>query len=275
MDMPRSIGLALAQALRVVHIALWLTIPTTFWLWLVNAPPPAECAVEYDPYKANALCASENDFFFTFAGLFLLGFIAFSLWLAGYIMMSANRIAHGDRALPPVQLRVLRAGCVLVGPSLRYWLPFVAGFIAAHAIHAKAYPRYIENALLEALFWLFALVLSWGYFVGVARCAASGDRSLVYRRRENIRLAVTNIKATTMLTLLLFAATKLALIVWKAMVDAPVFIEGLDHVAESAIGSFAFFCLLIAWTIACSHLIARYARKIGIDDHLKDSEPLG
>ncbi len=74
------------NTLRIVHIALWLTIPTTFWLWLIDAPPPQPRACEpyCGWYQGNVLDVSEYSFYFIVFGLFLVGFVVFACWIAGY-----------------------------------------------------------------------------------------------------------------------------------------------------------------------------------------------
>ena len=79
-----SVRLILANTLRVIHIALWLTIPTVFWLWL-GLPPPAECVPQYGWYKGNVLCVSEDTHLWITFGMFLLGFLVIACWMAyGY-----------------------------------------------------------------------------------------------------------------------------------------------------------------------------------------------
>lgn len=272
----RSYGSVAGYVLRVVHIALWMTIPTTFWLWL-GAPPPAECVPKYGWYKGNALCVSEDAHLFIFGSLFVLGFVVIPFWLAGFWFETFKSILNGDKRLPPVRLRVIGEGNALFWTSLGYWLPAIAYVLwnktASHILpHEAALEAFDAVMLLSSP---FMLLMFWGYLVGLARGVATGERSLVWRRRENIRTALTNIKATLALTVMLIILPVLSALAWNSLSEFLAGWDDLDFMVAAALGSFAFYLTLLTCAVACSHLVASYARKIGIGDRLKDSERLG
>jgi len=267
-----SVRLLLANGLRVVHIALWLTIPTALWLWLVKAEPPVDrCLYHCCSFcHENILGISFIPFFVIAFGLFLLGSFIGACWIGGYFVEIVFRAIRGDNKMPPVQFGVIDAGWGLIKSSLRYWLPFIAVFLAAHAIRAKVYPWDFRSPVLDTLPFIAALVVFWGYLVGLARGVANGERSLIWRRRENIRMALANFEKTLAFTVVLIALTFLGVFAWSKLSEFLTAIDELDLMIEAALTSFAFFLLLISWSIACSYLIARYARAIGIGDHRKD-----
>ncbi len=269
--MPSSIRLLLANALRVVHIALWMTIPATLLLWLNFAEVPVECVPEYGWYGGNVLCVSEDTYFFIVFGILLLGSLAVDLWILGYMVEAVGRLARGDGELPPVRLNVIAAGCGLVWASLRFWLPFIA-FVLGIRFMVNGLPHRVAlqafDAVMLAALPLMAVML-WGNLVGAARYAIQGDRSLICRRRENVRTALVNFKPSLALILLLPLVTKLGLRLWEGLNELSVLLDGLNLMTAAALGSFTFFLLLLCWSIACSYLVARYARAVGIGDNLK------
>ena len=277
MDNSRAIRLTFGNAIRVVHIALWLTIPTVFWLWLLLAELPAECVPEYGWYRGNVLCVSEDTYFFIMFGTFLLGFIVITLWITGYILEAIGRVARGDTRLPPVRLSVIGKGCGFLWSSLKYWLPAIAAAVFGHTILSRLSHEISSHGVATLLLIAapVTLVMCWGHLVGAARYAADGDRSLVCRRRENMRLALKNIKSTLALSMLLFLLTKLVAVLWSGLYDLSIPMKDLDPYVVAALGAFVFYCVIICWSIACSRLIARYAKQIGVCDHLKSGAKPG
>ncbi|MCY4063385.1 MAG: hypothetical protein OXG53_13525 [Chloroflexi bacterium] len=272
MDSGGAIRQLLANGLRIVHMVLWLTIPTSFLLWLALAEVPAECVPEYGWYQGNVLCVSEDTYFLIVLGIFLPSTLAIDLWISGYMFQAVGRFARGDGKLPPVRLSAIAAGVGLAWSSLRYWLPFFAMILAvkfmSNLLPYRAALQAFDSVMLAAL--PLMVVLLWGNLVGAARYAVHRDRSLMYRRRENIRMALVNIKATLALTLLVILVTALAVGLWEPLEDLSILTIYSDPIIEAALSAFAFFLFLISWSIACSYLIARYARAIGIGDHRKD-----
>lgn len=268
--------LLFAGALRVIHIVLWLTIPTTMLLWLGLAEVPAECVPEYGWYQGNVLCVSEDTYLFIVLGTFLPCALAFDLWIMGYMFRAVGRFARGDGKLPPVRLSAIAAGFGLAWSSLRYWLPIFALILAikfmSNILPHRAALQAFDSVMLAAL--PLMVVLLWGNLVGAARYAVYRDRSLMYRRRENIRTALVNIKATLAHTLLVILVTIFVVNLWEVLEDSSILTIYSEPIIEAALTAFAFFLLLISWSIACSYLIARYARKIGIGDHLNPNSAL-
>lgn len=271
MDSGRANRLALAQVGRVVHIALWLTIPTTFWLWLWSEPPP-ECVPEYGWYKGNVLCVSEDTHLWIAFGLFLLGFLSFACWICGYGFDIASRTLQGDKRLPPLRMMSAVEGCGLVCMSLKIWLPAIA-YLIVITVLASTLPLATRNHSYHALLMIGApvmLAMLWSNLVGLARYAAFGEHTLLYRRRDNMRLALTNIGATLALTGALIALPVLCVVTWIGLSDLLSSWRELDFMIEAALGSFGFYMALLSCVVACSHLVARYARKIGIGDYMKN-----
>ena len=272
----RRFRFAFDCALRVTHIALWMTIPTTVWLWLVKAEPPVDrCMYHCCSFcHENVLGVSFFLYLFIVLGLFLLGILVGVCWAGGYCVNIVHRVLRGDGKLPPVQWPAIRAGRGLLWPSLRYWLPFIAAVVAAHAIRAGVYPRDFRSPVLQTLPLIAVLVLLWGYLVGLARSVAYGERTLIWRRRENIGMALVNFEATLALTAVLILLPVLSAHAWKRLSEFLADWQELDLMVEAALGSFAFYIVLLTCIIVCSHLIARYARKIGIGDYLNPGAAL-
>lgn len=274
MHIMRSVRLILANALRVVHIALWLTIPTAMWLWLIWEETPTDCVPKFAGYEGNALCISDFGFLWIVVGMFLLGAIVFGCWIVGYGFETCPRSFAGDDRLPPLGSGYIVAGFVFICVSLRFWLPFIAAAVAAHEIRSSLYPRDFGNPALDMLLLAVTLVIFCGYLAGIARFIAGGDLSLIWRRLENIDLALSQAGHSLLLALSLFLVAKIGILVWARLVQHVQVSEGIDLLLEAVVSSFAFYFLLLCWSITCSYLVALYARKIGIGDNLKDGERL-
>lgn len=265
----RRFRFALDDALRVTHIALWMTIPTTSWLWL-GAPTPAECAPKYGWYQGNVLCVSEDAHLWITFGLFLFGFLVFGCWIYGYSFDVIRRALGGEKRLPPLRMMSAIEGCGLFFMCLKYWLPMIA-YLIVITLLASALPLATRNHSYHALLMIgapFALAMHWGKLIGLARFAISGEHALLYRRRENMRLAQTNIRAALALTSLLVLLPFLCAVAWNGLSVLLQSWRELDFMVEAALGSFGFYMTLLTCAIACSRLVARYASKIGISDQL-------
>ena len=279
MDLDRAIPLPLANLLRVIHIALWMTIPTAVWLWLRRAPEPTPRACEpyCGWYQGNVLGVSEDSHVFILFCLLLLGFVVFACWIAGYWWKIVRRVLDGEKKLPPLRLSEIRAGFRLICSGLRYWSPVITYVIIIYVILLH-FPREFTNRAFDK-FMLAAvpvmLVMFLGYLAGLARYAASGERSLLFRRLENMRLALTRIKATSALILLLVVVTKLGAAAWAELSGLLYSMQDLDLLVEAALGSFGFFVVLLCGCFAYSYLFAWYTIKIGVRDYLKCSAKLG
>lgn len=266
----RRFRFALDDALRVTHIALWMTIPTILWLWL-GAPTPAECAPEYGWYQGNVLCVSEDTHLLITFALFLLGFLVGGCWIYGYSFDVISRALQGEKQMPPLRMMSAIEGCGLFFMCLKYWLPMIA-YLIVITLLASALPLATRNHSYHALLMMgapFALVMHWGKLIGLARYAVSGEHTLFCRRRENMRLALTNIRATLALTVMLIILPTLSAVAWTGLSGFLLSWRELDFMVKAALGSFGFYFALLTCTIACSRLAARYAIKIGIGDQLK------
>ena len=225
MTIVRRFANAAKYALRISHIALWMSIPTVFWLWL-RSEPPAECVPQYGWYRGNILCVSEDAHLWITMGLFLLGFLVIASWFYGYSFDVTSRALQGEKQQAPLRMMSAVEGGVLFFMSLKYWLPMIA-YIIVITLLASSLPLATRNHTYHALLMMgapFALVMYWGNLVGFARYAAFGEHTLLYRRRENMRLALSQLKATLALTGALIAATVLGafrlgftvrILVWK------------------------------------------------------------
>ena len=268
MNSARSNSSALRYLLRVAHIALWLTIPTTFWLWSGSPEPqPRSCEPYCGWYQGNVLGVSEDAHLFIIFGLFLVGFIAIGCWIAGYCHNITRRVLNGENWLPPVHLDVICEGWRLFCASLKFWLPAFIAFIA-FAMFASGFPYAIANIAMLALIPA-ALMLMWGNLAGIARYAVTGERSLICRRLENIRLALKNLTATILLSLSAFALANFAVGASAAVSNLVTAMQIADLVAVAALGSFAFYFILLCFCCLCSCLFAGYARRIARRDNLK------
>lgn len=276
MNRGRAIHPLLANCLRVIHIALWMTLPTVFWLWLGSEPPP-ECVPKYGWYRGNVLCVWEDTHLWITFGLLLLGFVVIASWINGYCFEVVSRTLHGYKRLPRLRMMTAVEGCGLCCMSLRYWLPAIA-YLIIIALYCSTLPLAIRNQTFHLLLMVatpFLLAMYWGYLVGLALYAAHGEHSLLYRRRENMRLALANLRSSISLTVLLIATTIGAAVVLAAselLVDP---LRDADQMVKAVLATLYFFFVLLTWIIVCSGLVARYARKIGIGDNLKEGERFG
>ena len=271
MDSGRAIRLLFANGLRVIHIALWMTVPTVLWHWLVNAEPPAECAPKYGWYQGNVLCVSEDEHLFIFVGLFLVGLFGFGCWIGGYSWQLVGLVLRGDETLPPVRLRAIADGFRVFCLSFRYWLPAIVASVTGYTLLSRLAHEISDHgfATLMLASAPVALVMYWGNLVGLARYAAHRERPLVWRRGENVRLALTKCRSTLLLTVQITAVTSLCVGAWLIVSALLIPWQRLDLMSQAALGSFFFYVALFCCGIACSRLVASYAIRIGIGDQLK------
>lgn len=272
MDIKRAIRQSLSNVLRVTHIALWLTIPSAFWLWLGIAPAPQarSCEPYCGWYQGSVLDVSEDRFLFTMNAAVLAGLLLFVCWMAGYCTEIIGRVMRGEGELPPVERRCFRAGLGQILSSLKYWLPAIVMILLGYLILGTS-PWRVADQLQRPLLLLstpVALALYWGNLVGLARYACYGDRSVMYRREENVRLALSNFKASLALSLLGFIVFKFGLAVWDRLLNLGVYLLDADLMIQTALACFAFFFVLLTGCFVCSWLIGKYAIKIGIGDQL-------
>ena len=125
-----SVRLMLANGLRVVHIALWLTIPTVFWLWLVGLSRLLTAVYTriWTWYQENVLC--ESLFSPSFGSLLVCSCwatIVIACWIMATVLTSSAEFYVATSKLPLLSHDVGVEGCGLFCMSpLRYWLPAIA-----------------------------------------------------------------------------------------------------------------------------------------------------
>lgn len=261
----------LRSALRVTHIALWLTIPTTIWVWLLYAPPPQprSCEPYCGWYQGNVLGVSEGAHLFIWSGLLLLGFTVFSCWIAGYCFDILKAALSGGRTLPAPHYGQLQQGRKLIFSSLRFWAPCIFAFICVGLLFEGIRSEFTLRATSHVLILFVAIVpvALLGNIVGIARYAACGERAMIYRRWENISLVLTNLPATMLFSLALVVLASLstgALTLLSLLSQLKV----SDLLADAALRSFAFFFILLSYHFLSSLLVAAYAKRIGLCDNL-------
>ena len=79
-----SVRAIFANTIRIVHIALCLTIPASLWLWFGFAKPPNSWVSAYSYYSKNFLCLRDDVYCLILMGLFLKASVIFACWIAGY-----------------------------------------------------------------------------------------------------------------------------------------------------------------------------------------------
>ena len=267
-----SVRATFANTIRIVHIALWLTIPASLWMWLLTAPAPQPRACEpyCGWYEGNVLEVSEAAFFWIVMILLLVGFLVYACWIAGYCFDVLKRVMAGNRMLPLPHRGYLRQGGELFWYSLGFWAPAIFVFICVSLVFDAIRSEFTVHATWHVIALTLAImpVILWGNLVGIARYAAFGDRSLICRRWENTRLALTNFIETFVFSSAIFV---LVMVCATAISQAPVLLDELqvtDLLAEAAIASFACFFVLLCSSIFSSHVVALYAKWIGIGSNL-------
>ena len=99
------------------------------------------------------------------------------------------------------------------------------------------------------------------------RFAASGQTDLIYRRRENIRIAQKNLGASLILTGLLVGVIGVGSAVWSQLLNLGGFLLDYDPVLQAALASFAFFFMLMTCCCVCASIVGVYGVKLGIRDN--------
>lgn len=209
--------------------------------------------------------------------MFLLGFLVIACWIFGYSFGVASRALQGANQPPPLRMMSAVEGGGLFFMSLKYWLPMIA-YLVVITLLASTLPLATRNHSYHAMLMMaapVALVMYWGNIVGLARYAVFGEHTLLYRRRENMCLALSQVKAALALTGALFAVPVLGTFAWSILSEFLTGSGELDFMIVAALGSFGFYFTLLCCSIACSHLIARYAIEIGIGEHFEYGERLG
>lgn len=274
----RGPRLRFTNLIRILHISLWLTIPTTLWLWLAFADSPDFCAPAYGQYYTdNGFCLPEDLHGLFVSGLLFVGSIVFDCWLAGYCFEITSRVIRGDRMLPQVHRGHLHQGGKLFWHSLAFWAPFIFAFICVSLIFDGVRSEFTLRATQYVVLASAAIapVLLLGNLVGVARYAATGDRSLICQRWENIRLVLANIMASVVFSSALFV---LYVVSATAISQVSFWLYDMklsDLVAEAAIRSFACLFVLLCSIFFSSHLFALYAGWIGVGNNLNHSATHG
>ena len=273
MDIIRAIRNVVVNLLRVVHITLWMTIPATFLVWLTSPePPPRACVPHCGWYQNNVLGVPAGTYSFVMFVLWLIGFLVWLFWVNGYCFEIVRHVMRGDSKLPPIERGLILDGLGLVWFSFKYWLPVITPIFFALWI-LSTYPARVADQLLGPLMTVAAaaLVVYWGQLVGIVRFAASGQIDLIFRRRENIRIALSNLKASLVLSGLLVAAIGLCVAAGSQLLPLGGFLRDLDPVLQAALGSFAFFFVLLTTSFACSWLIGIYGLKLDIRGDFKET----
>ncbi len=263
----RAIRRILANLLRIVHITLWMTIPATLLLlFSLYEPWTRACAPDCGRYQGNILVLSENTHIWIAVSLWFLGFFVWVFWVNGYCFEIVRYVVRGNSKLPPIQRGLIRDGLGLVWFSFRYWLPVIGPVFFALWI-LSTYPARVADQLLGPLMPVaapIALVIYWGQLVGIMRFAASGQKDLIFRRRENIRIALTNLKLSLVYSGLVVAVIGLGYTAWTRLLHLGEFLLEFDMVLQSALGAFVFFFVLLTGSFACSWLIGIYGLKLGV-----------
>lgn len=274
MDIIRAIRLILANLLRVIHITLWMTLPATFLFWLSGPEPsPRACAPNCGWYQGNVLGVSEDFHIWIMLVLMLVGFFVWVFWVSGYCFEIVRHVMRGDSKLPPIQRGLIGDGLGLAWFSFKYWLPVITPIFFALWI-LSAYPAKVADQLLGPMMLVaapIALVIYWGQLVGIVRFATSGQIDLIFRRRENIRIALSNLKASLVLSGLLVAAIGLCVAAGSRLLPLGGFLRDLDPVLQAALGSFAFFFVVLICCFVVSWLIGIYGLKLDIRDDFKET----
>ena len=126
MDIKRAVRLTLANLLRVIHIALWMTIPATFLSWFSGPEPsPRKCEPYCGYYQGNVLGISEDAHILIMLLLLLIGFIVWVCWVNGYCFEIVRHVLAGDTKLPPVNRGLMFDGFGLAWFSFKFWLPAI------------------------------------------------------------------------------------------------------------------------------------------------------
>ncbi len=267
-----TVGASFAHTVRIVHMALWLTLPASLWLWLLTAPAPQPrvCAPYCGWYGGNVLDVPAEEFFMIMVILLVVGVLVYVGWIAGYCLEITRRVVNGNRQLPPVRSAMIGVGWRLLLSSLRFWLPPFVAKLCLVILCGLMFPSQSGGTMISLLMLFIvspaALAMLCGNIVGAARYAVRGDRSLICRRWENTRLALTNFIET-----LAFTSAQLVLLAVcaTAISQVPVLLRALavdDLYAQAAIASFATFVILLCASFFGSHLVALYAKSIGLRD---------
>ena len=185
---------------------------------------------------------------------------------------------NGDKTLPPIRLSMIREGPRLFLTCFKYWLPAFVAIIFA-SVSVATLPQPIADILLGLSLILVsapvATALLSGNIVGIARYAAVGDRSLICQRWENTRLALTNFIDTAVFSSALFVLFVVSVAAISQIAILIIQLRVSDLLAEAALASFVFFFTVLCVCIFSSHLLALYARWIGICDNFNHSSRHG
>lgn len=217
-----------------------------------------------------------------FAVMIIQGF-----WLSGYGIRVIRSAMDGFENLPNIVFKQdLLRGFYMFLSSLLYGLvalPFFAAVMIVVAMLASpdgsgglAFLTFCGSffIMIPLLF-----IMGWGYFIGMARCAADDDNGALFQIWTNMRIARTNWRSSFSLTGYQFL---LGLIYWFLsqfvnnainLVSTPFVSDSFDQITILILFLIPFMLSLglsIVQQFSNMHLIAQYAHKIGLTDPWDD-----
>lgn len=202
-------------------------------------------------------------------------------WLSGYSLMVVRSVMRHHEGLPAVAFwRNTKDGLYLFVASAAYVALFILMLVVV-TIVASLFWIPAGFGLFLALIGLPALlavacVLSWGYYVGMARFAVEGNHRASWQIWRNMRWARRHPRAG--LTILLYMVVLTVIYAIFFLFADPIVGGILDRtVGSNLMASFTawvveYYLLNLLLHFSSQHLIAQYGLKVGVGADHFDSE---
>ncbi len=274
MDFVTALKYPFNSTAKVISIVLVMTIAFAACLALVVSAydwSPYVTAIQ-DSMATGANYSAEHEAMGGTALLGLLGLFVVAVvegfWISGYSVDVIRSVMAGREALPAVEFgKNVGAGFYLFLSALLYGLLFIL-----YAIVAVLLVSVFGESGLASLFAIAAgvaaipllFIMGWGYYIGMARYAAEGNRSAVFQIQANMRTARANLSPSISLVGYQILLGIIYHIVSRVAEGVFGGIAGPDVLLTLTISTIVFFMLNLFQHFSGQHLIAQYALRIGI-----------
>jgi len=267
MDFVTALKYPFNSTAKVISIVLVMTIAFAACLALVVSAYDWSSYIYFD---ADAV--PDHAALGAIALLGLLGLLVVAVvegfWISGYSVDVIRSVMAGREALPMVEFgRNVGAGFYLFLSALLYGLLFILYAVVALLL-ASVFGESVLGGLLGFLAVIAAIpllfVMGWGYYIGMARYAAEGNRGAVFQVQANMRMARANLGPSVSLVGYQILLGIIYHIVSRVAEGVFGGIAGADVLLALTISLIVFFMLNLFQHFSGQHLIAQYAMRIGI-----------
>lgn len=256
---------------KVISIVLVLTIAFAVFIGLIlNSHDWSPLLAEIYDLDPDEYVIGESEPMGATPLIGLLGLVVVAVvsgfWISGYSVAVIRSIWDEVEYMPDINVgQNLKDGFYLFLSSVVYWVLF-AVLLAVEAIVLRVTGSMGVINMIAVLAAIIVTVgaiafMGWGYFVGMARFAAEGDRGVVFQVSQNMKIARKN---WTNGAGLVFYMIMLSIIygVVRGIVDGVL--GGVAGMLGITLSVVIYYVFNLMQHFSTQHLIAQYAVQIGI-----------